>query len=380
MSSQRRGAGVLGHLAAEGVAQRRRLVGLQAEALAAAGVDDPVHVVAAVEVREEERRVGQLLLEQVEHGARRVRERAVGGGRRGRGSLDGAGVHASHCGRKHVTAGRSQTKVRCRAMRLATFLTPEGPAPHAGEVRGDRIVAFGSGSVLDRLASGDLTPADGKELRARRGEPARPGPAPARHLRHRPQLRRPRGRDRQGPARAADGVHEAAELERVAERHRRGPGRRRASASTTRASSRSSSAPATASPATRSPTTSPPATSRAASRSGRAPRASTPPAPGARGSRPPTRSPTPRRCASAHSVNGEVRQDSSTSDLVFGPQALVDFIAETMHARARRPHPHRHAGGRRPVDGPAAVPRGGRRRPARGRGPRRDRAHDRDRG
>jgi acylpyruvate hydrolase len=48
-------------------------------------------------------------------------------------------------------------------MRLATFLTPEGPAPHSGEVRGDRIVAFSSGSVLDRLASADLTPADGKE-------------------------------------------------------------------------------------------------------------------------------------------------------------------------------------------------------------------------
>lgn len=48
-------------------------------------------------------------------------------------------------------------------MRLATFLTPEGPAPHAGEVRGDRIVAFGTGSVTDRLASGDLTPADGRD-------------------------------------------------------------------------------------------------------------------------------------------------------------------------------------------------------------------------
>jgi acylpyruvate hydrolase len=48
-------------------------------------------------------------------------------------------------------------------MRLATFLTPEGPAPHSGEVRGDRVVAFGTGSVLDRLASGDLSPADGKE-------------------------------------------------------------------------------------------------------------------------------------------------------------------------------------------------------------------------
>ena len=28
-------------------------------------------------------------------------------------------------------------------------------------------------------------------------------------------------------------------------------------------------------------------------------------------------------------VNGEIRQDSTTADLVFGPRALVDFIAET---------------------------------------------------
>jgi 2-keto-4-pentenoate hydratase/2-oxohepta-3-ene-1,7-dioic acid hydratase in catechol pathway len=28
-------------------------------------------------------------------------------------------------------------------------------------------------------------------------------------------------------------------------------------------------------------------------------------------------------------VNGELRQDSSTSDLIFGCQAVVDFIAET---------------------------------------------------
>src|SRR5919109_3714661 len=29
-------------------------------------------------------------------------------------------------------------------------------------------------------------------------------------------------------------------------------------------------------------------------------------------------------------VNGEVRQDSNTSDLIFGPQELVDFLAETI--------------------------------------------------
>lgn len=49
-------------------------------------------------------------------------------------------------------------------MRLATFLRPDSADPCAGEVRGDRVVAFGDGSsVLDRLASGDLTPASGPD-------------------------------------------------------------------------------------------------------------------------------------------------------------------------------------------------------------------------
>jgi acylpyruvate hydrolase len=46
-------------------------------------------------------------------------------------------------------------------MRLATFLAPGADAPAAGEVRGDEIVAFASGTVLDRLATADRTPADG---------------------------------------------------------------------------------------------------------------------------------------------------------------------------------------------------------------------------
>src|ERR687885_2137447 len=47
-------------------------------------------------------------------------------------------------------------------MKLATFL-PEGASqPVAGEVRGDEVVAFAGGTVLDRLASGDRTPADGQ--------------------------------------------------------------------------------------------------------------------------------------------------------------------------------------------------------------------------
>ncbi|MBI5107101.1 MAG: fumarylacetoacetate hydrolase family protein [Solirubrobacterales bacterium] len=47
-------------------------------------------------------------------------------------------------------------------MKLATFLPPGGTDPLSGEVRDDRVVAFGDGStVLDRLASGDRSPATG---------------------------------------------------------------------------------------------------------------------------------------------------------------------------------------------------------------------------
>ncbi len=49
-------------------------------------------------------------------------------------------------------------------MRLATFVPPgHDDAPLAGEVRGDEIVAFGAGeTVLSRLASGDRTQARGE--------------------------------------------------------------------------------------------------------------------------------------------------------------------------------------------------------------------------
>jgi 2-keto-4-pentenoate hydratase/2-oxohepta-3-ene-1,7-dioic acid hydratase in catechol pathway len=46
-------------------------------------------------------------------------------------------------------------------MRLATFLPPGESEPRAGEVRDGQVVAFAEGTVRDRLASGDLTPADG---------------------------------------------------------------------------------------------------------------------------------------------------------------------------------------------------------------------------
>jgi len=50
-------------------------------------------------------------------------------------------------------------------MRLATFLPPGGAVPLAGEVRGGAAIAFADGStVLDRLATGDRAPAAGDEF------------------------------------------------------------------------------------------------------------------------------------------------------------------------------------------------------------------------
>ena len=39
--------------------------------------------------------------------------------------------------------------------------------------------------------------------------------------------------------------------------------------------------------------------------------------------------PDPEALRITSHVNGELRQDSTTADLIFGPQAIVDFIAET---------------------------------------------------
>jgi 2-keto-4-pentenoate hydratase/2-oxohepta-3-ene-1,7-dioic acid hydratase in catechol pathway len=47
-------------------------------------------------------------------------------------------------------------------MKLATFIAPGATTPQAGEIRGDEVVAFTQGSVLDRIRSGDRTPASGE--------------------------------------------------------------------------------------------------------------------------------------------------------------------------------------------------------------------------
>jgi 2-keto-4-pentenoate hydratase/2-oxohepta-3-ene-1,7-dioic acid hydratase in catechol pathway len=46
-------------------------------------------------------------------------------------------------------------------MKLATFTIDGDDTPRAGEVRGEEVIAF-AGTLLDRLASGDRSPADGE--------------------------------------------------------------------------------------------------------------------------------------------------------------------------------------------------------------------------
>jgi 2-keto-4-pentenoate hydratase/2-oxohepta-3-ene-1,7-dioic acid hydratase in catechol pathway len=46
-------------------------------------------------------------------------------------------------------------------MRLTTFIPPGSDEPRGGEVRGEEVVSFDTGTVLDRLASGDRSPAAG---------------------------------------------------------------------------------------------------------------------------------------------------------------------------------------------------------------------------
>lgn len=48
-------------------------------------------------------------------------------------------------------------------MRLATIQAPGSDVPQAAEIRGETAVTYRTGTVLDRLASGDRNPADGDE-------------------------------------------------------------------------------------------------------------------------------------------------------------------------------------------------------------------------
>ena len=55
-------------------------------------------------------------------------------------------------------------------------------------------------------------------------------------------------------------------------------------------------------------------------------------------------------------VNGALRQDSSTSNLIFTVPELRGLHRRDLHALPRRPDPHRHPLRRRPRPGPARLP------------------------
>ena len=242
-------------------------------------------------------------------------------------------------------------------MRLATFLTPDG-TEHAGEVRDDRVVAFASGSVRDRLASGDTTPADGEEHALADVTLLAPVPRPraifgiglnyAKHAAETgkeppeqpmvfmklPSSSVPGNGTVEVPAAAGHRLDYEAELVVVI-------GAGGAIAGYAVADDLS-----------------------ARDLQGREPQWTR--AKGFDGSCPwgPWIT-TADEVADAQAlrigsqVNGEVRQDSTTADLIFGPAGARGVPERDDHAGARRHHPHRHARGRGSGDGPAAVPGGG---------------------
>jgi 2-keto-4-pentenoate hydratase/2-oxohepta-3-ene-1,7-dioic acid hydratase in catechol pathway len=63
-------------------------------------------------------------------------------------------------------------------MKLATFIAEGETAAQAGEVRGDEIVTFTTGTILDRLISGDRTPADGQPYALSKVQLTEPVPRP----------------------------------------------------------------------------------------------------------------------------------------------------------------------------------------------------------
>ena len=235
-------------------------------------------------------------------------------------------------------------------MKLASFRAPGGD-PQYGEVRDGRVVAFDDGSTVKRPPRlGRPHPGLRRRRRPRRRRAARAARA-ARDLRHRPQLPRPRAGAGRRAAREADRLHEAADLGRrrrarpvalpagrpapgLRGRARRRDGRRRRGRGLRGRRRRQRARPAGASPVD--------------AREGR--RRLLPFGPWITTADEVARARGPRLRTW---VNGELRQDSRTSDLHLRHRRVVAFISRDLHARAGRPDPHRHAERRRHVRGPA---------------------------
>jgi acylpyruvate hydrolase len=214
-------------------------------------------------------------------------------------------------------------------VKLATFIPPGSRDPRSGEVRGDRAVAFDDAtSVVDRLASGDRSPAGGDSFPLAECELLAPVP-------------RPRAIFGIGLNYAAHAAEQGKDLPKVPIVFMKLP---------------SSVVPGSG------PVVCPPAVKRldyevelalvmgagnevagyavADDVSGRDLQGREPQWTRAKGAD--TFCPVGPWITTADEiadpealrlrawVNGELRQDSSTSDLVFGPRALVDFIAEAI--------------------------------------------------
>ena len=201
---------------------------MQAEVEPAALVDDPMAILGAVEMSERDRRVGRhMRVEQVEHAASGLGEGSVRGGRDGRGSFYRSGVHTQIIGHwiRFMSPGALDMASCAVQMRLATFLAPGAVAPAAGEVRGAEVVAFAEGSVRDRLASGDRSPADGTAYPLDDVTLLAPVPRPRAIFGIGLNYARPRAETGASVARAADRVHEAADVRDGAGRADRLPAR-----------------------------------------------------------------------------------------------------------------------------------------------------------
>ena len=261
-------------------------------------------------------------------------------------------------------------------MRLATFVPPRAERSLAGEVRGEHVVDFGPGATVRALLAQEaIEPAAGRAWPLAEVRLLAPVPDPIAIY----------GIGLNYAAHAAETGAEPPEAPIVfakmpgsvgAARRAGASALRWCGGSTTRASCAPSSAPGAESAATRWPTT-----SQRRDLQGREPQWIR--AKGADTFCPfgpwittIDAVPDPQNLRLRTWVNGEVRQDSSTSDLIFGPQQCADFIAETCTLHPGDLILTGTPGGVGMASG--ALPRGRRRRADRDRGPGRDRAHDRN--
>ena len=183
-------------------------------------------------------------------------------------------------------------------------------------------------ALSERVAGGGCT--------ARRARAAGSGAPPAPGVRHRPELRRPRGR---GGPRAADlpaDVHEVPDVShragrdrRVAERVRRLGGRARGRDRAARLRGRARATDGGTSPASPSARTCPSGSCRPGPRRPSSASASRSPGSGrsGRGSSPPTSSTTPTTSRSAAPSTARRCRRAARRDLIFGVDALIHHLS-----------------------------------------------------